>query len=294
MVGTHQGISYIVRAPRKKDTAFAAELFSIQQIEGARRFHRQLPGYRMTPLQGLSTLAAMYKVGGLWTKDESYRLGLESFKALGGSFALYRLLQKELGILGEDTPFSYLASDEVRKQIGDRTFASATDGNHGRGVAWAAQSLGYKSVIYVHSETSQRRIDAIAANGATVVVVDGNYDDAVRQVAHDAEKNGWTVVSDTSWDTYTEIPTWIMQGYQTLYAEAQVVERGDDDPLFQAVSSDNLEDFCLKFGVVDNAALDLDVGNQIGSGDPSAVLLKGRDSFVVLSSLPEVGGVEGA
>lgn len=221
MVGTNQGISYIVRAPRKKDTTFAAELFSVQQIEGAKRFHRQLPGYRMTPLQGLTNLAAMYKVGGLWTKDESYRLGQESFKALGGSFALYRLLQKELGILGEDTPFSYLASNEVRKRIGDRTFASATDGNHGRGVAWAAQSLGYKSVIYVHSETSQRRIDAIEANGATVVVIDGNYDDAVRQVALDAEKNGWTVVSDTSWDNYTEIPTWIMQGYQTLYAEAQ-------------------------------------------------------------------------
>lgn len=221
MVGRHQEISYIVREGQQKDRSLAEELFPLEQIQAARRFHKQLPDYRMTPLQGLSDLAVMLGIGGIWTKDESYRLSLNSFKVLGGSFALYRYLQRELGVLGEETSFAYLASEEVKKKVGDITFASATDGNHGRGVAWAAQQLGFKSVIYVHKDTSQRRIDAIASNGAEVVVIDGNYDDAVRQVSADSEKNGWAVISDTSWDDYTEIPTWIMQGYMTLYSEAQ-------------------------------------------------------------------------
>ncbi|MGE4584454.1 MAG: diaminopropionate ammonia-lyase [Sphaerochaeta sp.] len=221
MIGTNQEISYIVREPHQKNVELAKQLFSMKQAQCSRRFHRQIPGYRMSPLQGLPNLASMFKVGGIWTKDESSRLQLNSFKVLGGSFALYRYLQKQLGILGEDTPFSYLASQEVKDKVGDITFASATDGNHGRGIAWAAKRLGFKCVIYVHSETSIRRIDAIKSNGAKVVVVDGNYDDAVRQVAIDAQKNGWTIISDTSWDNYTEIPTWIMQGYLTLLTEAQ-------------------------------------------------------------------------
>lgn len=221
MTGTHQEISYIVREPHQKNTKLAEELFSMKQAQCSRRFHRQIPGYRMSPLQGLPNLAAMFGVGGIWTKDESSRLQLNSFKVLGGSFALYRYLQKLLGLSGSDTSFEYLASQEVKDKVGDLTFASATDGNHGRGIAWAAKRLGFKCVIYVHSETSVRRIDAIKSNGAKVVIVDGNYDDAVRQVAADAEKHGWIIISDTSWDNYTEIPTWIMQGYLTLLAETQ-------------------------------------------------------------------------
>jgi diaminopropionate ammonia-lyase len=221
MTDTKQDIAWIIRNHETKDVALASELFSMKNAQTSRRFHKQIPGYKMSPLQGLPHLAAMFGVGGLWTKDESSRLELNSFKVLGGSFALYRYLQRKLGILGEDTPFAYLASEEVKAKVGPITFASATDGNHGRGIAWAAQKLGFKCVIYVHSETTSRRIDAIKSNGATVVVVEGNYDDAVRQVAIDAEKNGWTIISDTSWDNYTEIPTWIMQGYLTLLSEAQ-------------------------------------------------------------------------
>ncbi|MDD3930160.1 MAG: diaminopropionate ammonia-lyase, partial [Sphaerochaeta sp.] len=135
MTGTQQEISYIVREPRQKDVSLATELFSMKQANCSRRFHRQVPGYRMSALQGLPNLAAMFKVGGIWTKDESSRLQLNSFKVLGGSFALYRYLQKQLGILGEDTPFAYLASQEVKDKVGEITFASATDGNHGRGIA---------------------------------------------------------------------------------------------------------------------------------------------------------------
>ncbi len=221
MTGTNQEISYIVREPHQKDTRFASELFSMDKARCSRKFHKQIPGYQMSPLKGLPDLASMFKVGGIWTKDESSRLQLNSFKVLGGSFALYRYLQKLLGLSGSDTSFSYLASQEVKDKVGDITFASATDGNHGRGIAWAAKKLGFKCVIYVHAETTARRIDAIKSNGAKVIVVDGNYDDAVRQVAIDAEKHNWIIISDTSWDNYTEIPTWIMQGYLTMLSEAQ-------------------------------------------------------------------------
>ncbi|MDT4763244.1 diaminopropionate ammonia-lyase [Sphaerochaeta sp. PS] len=221
MTDTPQEISWILRNHTVKDIGLSTELFSMKQAMTARRFHKQIPGYRMSPLQGLPNLATMFGVGGIWVKDESSRLQLNSFKVLGGSFALYRYLQKQLGLLGEDTPFAYLASDEVKEKVGNLVFASATDGNHGRGIAWAAKKLGFKCVIYVHAETSSRRIDAIKSNGAKVVIVDGNYDDAVRQVAIDAKINGWTIISDTSWDNYTEIPTWIMQGYLTMLTEAQ-------------------------------------------------------------------------
>ncbi len=221
MADTPLGISWIMKDHTVKNVDLATKLFSMKDAMTARRFHKQIPGYRMSSLQGLPNLASMFGVGGIWVKDESSRLQLNSFKVLGGSFALYRYLQKQLGILGEDTPFTYLASDEVKAKVGDLVFASATDGNHGRGIAWAAKKLGFKCVIYVHSETSTRRIDAIKSNGAKVVIVDGNYDDAVRQVAIDAKINDWTIISDTSWDNYTEIPTWIMQGYLTLLTEAQ-------------------------------------------------------------------------
>jgi diaminopropionate ammonia-lyase len=186
-----------------------------------RGFHRQLPGYRMSPLKGLSNLAAKLGLGGIWVKDESARLDLRSFKVLGGSYAIYKLIQKRLGLEDQELTFAELTDGSTREKLGDITFAAATDGNHGRGVAWSAAQMGFKSVIYVHKLTSQGRIRAIEKSGARVVVVDGNYDDAVRQVYQDAQQNGWEVVSDTSWEGYEDIPKWVMQGYTTMLSEAQ-------------------------------------------------------------------------
>jgi diaminopropionate ammonia-lyase len=186
-----------------------------------RSFHRQLPGYRMSPLKGLSNLAAKLGLGGIWVKDESARLDLRSFKVLGGSYAIYRLIQKRVGLEDEEITFADLTKGPTREKLGDITFAAATDGNHGRGVAWSAAQMGFKSVIYVHKLTSQGRIQAIESSGARVVVVDGNYDDAVRQVYQDAQRNGWEVVSDTAWEGYEDIPKWVMQGYTTMLSEAQ-------------------------------------------------------------------------
>ncbi len=111
--------------------------------------------------------------------------------------------------------------EATRARVGDITFATATDGNHGRGVAWGASKLNCKAVIYVHKDTSIARIRAIEAYGADVRVVNGNYDDAVHQASQDAEANGWQIISDTSWEGYTDIPSWVMQGYTTMLTEAQ-------------------------------------------------------------------------
>jgi diaminopropionate ammonia-lyase len=190
-------------------------------FEQARIFHRQIPGYRPSPLRALPGLAAMLSVGGVWVKDESQRLNLNSFKVLGGSFAIYQFIRKELGLEGEDLSYEQLVDEATREKIGNITFATATDGNHGRGVAWGASKLGCNAVVYVHKDTSLPRIRAIEDYGAEVRVVNGNYDDAVRQASVDADANGWQIISDTSWEGYTDIPSWVMQGYTTMLSEAQ-------------------------------------------------------------------------
>ena len=212
---------YIIYDYGTKDPSKAKELFSIDNVRKARKFHREIPGYKMTPLRSMPNLAQMLGLGGIYIKDEAQRLTLNSFKVLGGSYAVSRYIQKMLGLSDEETTYEYLTSPECHAKLGNLTFAAATDGNHGRGIAWASMKLGLPCVIYVHRETSQARIDAIRSYGATVEIIDGNYDDAVRKMAEDAAANGWTVISDTSWPGYTEIPTWIMQGYSTLMLEAQ-------------------------------------------------------------------------
>ncbi|MCC6147788.1 MAG: diaminopropionate ammonia-lyase [Anaerolineaceae bacterium] len=188
--------------------------------ENVRDFHSEISAYRVTPLKSLERLADQIGLDKIWVKDEANRLSLGSFKVLGGSYAIHQTILKRLGNPPGFT-FSDLRKPEVRAKVGDLIFAAATDGNHGRGVAWAATKLGFKSIIYVHKHTSEARIQAIARNGAIVKVVEGTYDDAVRQVNEDAQRNGWQVVSDTSWEGYEEIPIWVMRGYTTLFSEVQ-------------------------------------------------------------------------
>ena len=191
-------------------------------------FHKQLPGYRPTELIALKKLAKHWGVGDIFMKDESTRFGLKAFKVLGGSYAVGQLICRELGVRLEDTDYNYLVSDAVRTQIDGMTLTTATDGNHGRGIAWTAQQLGIRAVIYMPKGTVQSRIDNIRAHGATVEVTDLNYDDAVRLANSMAEMHGWHMIQDTAWEGYEEIPLWIMQGYMTMCKEAleQMIERG--------------------------------------------------------------------
>ena len=205
----------------RKDPANAIRMFPVDRARDARKFHIQIPGFNRTPLVALPNLARMMGLGGIYVKNEGERLSMRSFKIMGGSYAVYRLIRQLLGREDEDLSFEYLKSEECHKALGNLVLCSATDGNHGRGLAWTCQQLNLPCKIYVHSETSQPRIDAIEKYGAEVTVVDGNYDDAVRRAEEDAEKYGWHVVSDTSWPGYEEIPTWIMQGYTSIMLEVQ-------------------------------------------------------------------------
>jgi len=180
------------------------------------------PGYRPTPLLDLPQLAAGAELGTLRLKDESGRFGLGSFKALGGAYAVATLLLNQLSRDGVAAAASSadLAAGTYRHATQAITVTCATDGNHGRAVAWGAQRFGARCVIFVHATVSQARIDAITQYGAEVRRVPGTYDDAVRQAAQQAEANGWLVVSDTSWPGYTEVPRDIMQGYRLMADEA--------------------------------------------------------------------------
>ena len=149
-------------------------------------------------------------------KDESRRFGLNAFKMLGGSYAIARLLCEKYDLDINDLSFETLKSSIKEKM----TFATTTDGNHGRGVAWAARQLGQNAVIYMPKGSAQERVDAILRLGAECIVTDMNYDDTVRFTMQTAQNNGWEVVQDTAWEGYTKIPTWIMQGYATLADEA--------------------------------------------------------------------------
>jgi diaminopropionate ammonia-lyase len=195
--------------------------FLTQEEAGkARGFHGGFPQYRETPLACLTSLSAELGVGGIYVKDESFRFGLNAFKVLGASYAMGRYLAIRLGRDISELPYELLVSEEVRERLGDITFSTATDGNHGRAVAWTALQLGQKAVVYMPKGSAKTRLENIRATGAEAYMLEINYDDTVRYARANAEKYGWVTVQDTAWEGYEEIPRWIMQGYTTMVSEA--------------------------------------------------------------------------
>lgn len=213
---------------KKADTDFISD----EVIGKVRDFHKSFSEYSVTPLHKLDNLAKELGVKSIFLKDESYRFGLNAFKVLGGSYAIGKYLSEKLGMDISEVSFDLLRSKEIKEKLGDITFVTATDGNHGRGVAWAANQLGQKSVVYMPKGSSETRLENIRKEGAEASIIEGNYDDAVRLSDEMAKKHGWVVVQDTAWEGYEDIPTWIMQGYGTLIHEAmeQLVEYGVDKP----------------------------------------------------------------
>jgi diaminopropionate ammonia-lyase len=175
--------------------------------ERVRSFHRALPGYAATPLHQLPALAATLGLRNILVKDEGHRFGLKAFKSLGAAWALDRLRRAGTALT---------------------TVASATEGNHGRGVAWAARQLGLRAVIFMTTKASPRRVEAIRREGAEVVLLEGTYEDAVRMAAERSAAEGWQVVADVGYEGYLEIPGWITEGYSTILEEVreQCVEAG--------------------------------------------------------------------
>ncbi len=195
------------------------DFFSAEVQERVRDYHRSFPQYRPSPLHSLEALSSFLGLDSVYLKDESERLSLNAFKVLGVSYALAKILAQRLGQEPQGLSFEYFSSEEVRRKLGEIVFVTATDGNHGRALAWAASRLGQKSVVYMPRGSSDFRLEAIINEGSQASIIDGNYDDAVRLSREMAEKEGWIVVQDTSWPGYEEIPLWIMQGYTTIISE---------------------------------------------------------------------------
>ncbi len=178
------------------------------------------PGYQTTPLRRLDKLANQVGMGAILYKDEAERFGLGSFKALGGAYAVFRVLQSAIVEQTGSTPTSQeLERNEYTKQASQITVVTATDGNHGRSVAWGAQRFGCHCRIYIHTEVSDFRAQAMQALGAEVVRIDGDYDDSVRLAEQEAAENNWIVVSDTTYPGYVEIPQFVMAGYSVMMHE---------------------------------------------------------------------------
>jgi diaminopropionate ammonia-lyase len=196
-------------------------LFSDEEKAKIRAFHESFPQYEATPLVHLPALSEKLGIGGLYVKDESYRFGLNSFKVLGGTYAVGKYVASRLGKDISQISYETFLAPETKEAVGEITFYTVTDGNHGRGVAWAANKLGQKSVVRMPRGSAQARVENIRAEGADVEVTELNYDDAIRALARQAESdpNG-VLVQDTDWKGYEQIPSWILQGYSTVAAEA--------------------------------------------------------------------------
>jgi diaminopropionate ammonia-lyase len=198
-----------------------AATLSEEASETVRRFLAFREANAETPLVSLPGLSRELGVSSIHMKDEGHRLGLGSFKALGGSYAVIRLVLEEASSwLSRDVDVSELTAPAVAAIAQSITVACATDGNHGRSVAQGAQLVGAKAAIFVHSGVSSERVAAIARFGAEIIQVSGNYDDSVREAARVAQQQGWTIVSDTSWPGYERIPGLVMQGYTAIVIEA--------------------------------------------------------------------------
>ena len=225
-------IKWVKNTMPKTDDANLS-VMALEEVEKARAFHKTIPGYERTPLAHLTHMADRLGLKDVCVKDESYRFGLNAFKVLGGSFAMAKYIAKQTGRDISELDFETLTSDKLREEFGQATFFTATDGNHGRGVAWAAKRLGQKAVVRMPKGTTKTRFDNIAKEGATVTIEEVNYDDCVRMAAAEAAKTEHgIIVQDTAWDGYEEIPSWIMQGYGTLVLEAdqQLKEMGVERP----------------------------------------------------------------
>lgn len=209
----------------KKEPNWQGGEFSFLQSSDMLNFHKSLAGYQQTPLVSLPQVAASIGVKEVFVKDESFRFGIKAFKAFGASYAIYRFLKGEwekrfshTGIVFNEQSF---LQPEILNRLGEFTFCAATDGNHGRAVAWTAAKLKQKAIIYMPKNTAQARVDNIKNEGAEVILIPGTFDDCVAQCAADATKNNRQAISDTAYKGYMEIPQYIMLGYTSIFKEIE-------------------------------------------------------------------------
>ena len=193
--------------------------------ENAVRYCKTIPGYQPTPLHHLPALAEALGVAGIAVKDERHRFGLNSFKGLGGAYGIGVCLAERAGIAQNVMDFATILAN-TGETI---TFATATDGNHGRGIAWAAKMFGQKAAVFMPRGADPSRVEAIRNFGAECTIMDMSYDETVAHVFALAKERGWVVMQDTAFADYAMMPAWIMQGYCVLGVE--ILEQLQDQPL---------------------------------------------------------------
>jgi len=207
---------------RKEIPDWGGPFFDFLKSTDMGEFHRSIDGYAKTPLVKLPQLAAELGLGEILIKDESHRYGINAFKGLGASYAIYRFLKGQWEKKFGDgfSPASF-KDPETMKKLGSYTFCAATDGNHGKAVAWTANKLKQRAIIYMPDNSAQARIDNITKENAEVVLLPGTFDDCVERCAKDARENGWQVIGDTAYPGYMEIPQYIILGYSTIFRELE-------------------------------------------------------------------------
>ena len=188
------------------------EIFTSDEIY---RFHRRLRCYTATPLVPLPKLAKSLGIKELYVKDESKRFRINTFKSLGASYGIAKVIEKR-----------------KKEKL---TFCTATDGNHGRSVAWAARNVRHKAVIFVPKNTTALRIKNIKKHRGEVIVVDGDYDQAVAAARTESEKKGYVLLQDNSWEGYTELPKYIAAGYKTIMTEMENTLHPPEAPMVDLV-----------------------------------------------------------
>jgi diaminopropionate ammonia-lyase len=217
-------LSHINNPAARADESYPAELRDISSHDKADAAYdaiSQWPGYQPSPLHRLERLATQIGVADIFYKDESERFGLKSFKALGGAYAVSRQLQQHIReATGNEASIEDLLEGRYADVVRDVVISCATDGNHGRSVAWGCRMFGCSCIIYIHRDVSIGREQAMQALGAEVIRVDGNYDASVRQAATDAAEQGRIIVSDTSYPGYVDIPKDVALGYTVMLKEA--------------------------------------------------------------------------
>ncbi|MBQ2335580.1 MAG: diaminopropionate ammonia-lyase [Victivallales bacterium] len=204
----------------KDGKSYDISRFGLKTAEKTMAFHKSFPEYAATPLAELKELAQLLGVQSIHVKNESKRFGLNAFKVLGGSYAIGSYIAQTLGMDIGELSCERMTSPAVKAKLGELTFVTATDGNHGRGVAWTANRLGQKCVVYMPKGTARERLENIRKLGADASIMDFGYDDCVRLARDNAAKNSWILVQDTAWDGYEEIPLHIMEGYLTMGLES--------------------------------------------------------------------------
>ena len=231
MSNINAGLSHFANPAADADAAYPPELEAVASLARARLAFddiSQWPGYATTPLVRLDAIARDIGVSRIYYKDESQRFGLKSFKALGGAYAVACQLRERIqSKTGERAGIGDLLERKYADLVEGIVISCATDGNHGRSVAWGCRLFGCACVIYIHRDVSVGRQQAMEEYGAEVIRIEGNYDDSVKQAAADAERHGRIVVSDTSYPGYLEIPRDVATGYTVMLAEIVSQLEGD-------------------------------------------------------------------